>query len=169
MAGYRTLRLATILATLALGGLGATALADTPDHGWNAHRGETRARDRGQWRSDDGRRYGNRGNPSYGSYGYRYRSYGYGSYGPVYRYEPRGYDYGYRHYRRSDGHDDDAALTIAGGVIGGLIGNRAASPENRAAGTVFGAVIGGVIGHAIGQSNNDDRRRYDRYRYRYDD
>ncbi len=66
-----------------------------------------------------------------------YGSYGYGAYSRGYGYP--GYDrgYGYRSYRRDDGRDDDAALTIAGGVIGGLIGNHAASPENRAAGTVF--------------------------------
>jgi hypothetical protein len=135
---------------------------------WRAREYRRDARDHSYWRGYDYPRYG------YGNYGYG--NYGYGNYGYGY---PGGY-YGYpRRYRHDDGSGDDAALTIAGGVIGGLIGNNAASPENRAAGTVFGALIGGVLGHAIGQSNNDDHRHgwsrgygggdRDERRYRHDD
>ena len=192
MARTHTIRFASILAILALGTLGGTAFADPQDGGWRRERAERadrssphrrdmdarrddrwardrhEGRDRPRWRRDDSPRPGRYGDYRYSydyyPYDYRYRSYGDGY---------RGYDDGYRggyrtyghpRYRRDDGRGDDAALTIAGGVIGGLIGNHATSPENRAAGTVFGAVIGGVLGHAIGQSNNDDRRR----RYRRD-
>lgn len=181
MARPHAIRWTSILAALALGVLGSAAQADPQDGGWNrgredrsehrrdgnAGRNERDGRnghDRPRWRADDSPHYGYNGYPhGYGGYSrsYGYGSYGYGAYSRGYGYP--GYDrgYGYRSYRRDDGRDDDAALTIAGGVIGGLIGNHAASPENRAAGTVFGAVIGGVLGHAIGQSNNDDHRRRD--------
>ncbi|MCC7463012.1 MAG: glycine zipper 2TM domain-containing protein [Gammaproteobacteria bacterium] len=196
MARTHTTRFAFILAVLALGALGGTALADPQDGGWHreraersgqqrreadARRGEHWARnghderwqrdgrhgrDRSPWRQDDSHRYhtyDRAHGPTYAygdGRGYRSDRYGHRGYQDPYSY--RGYDYryddGYRRSRRDGNRNDDAALTIAGGVVGGLIGNHAASPENRAAGTVFGALIGGVLGHAIGQSNNDDPR-----------
>ncbi|MFO1402218.1 MAG: glycine zipper 2TM domain-containing protein [Steroidobacteraceae bacterium] len=152
---------------------------DRRDDRWSRHdRDDRDGHERRQWRSEDAPRYGY----GYGGYpyGYGYRNYGYRGYGRGNAYPGYGYrNYEYGRYRRDDGRDDDAALTIAGGVIGGLIGNHAASPENRAAGTVFGALVGGVLGHAIGQSNNDDHPRRgwrgerdgwgDARRYRHDD
>lgn len=178
MARTPAARIASILAVLALGAAGTTALAGPHDDGgsrWRAERSsraqherwdrDTRSvRDRRPWHDGYAPRYRREGYP----YGYRHdgRDYRYG-YGYRDGYAYRGGDYR-RHYRRDDGRDDDTALTIAGGVIGGLIGNHATSPENRAAGTVFGAVIGGVLGHAIGQSNNDDRSRRGWRDERYD-
>lgn len=52
----------------------------------------------------------------------------------------------------------DAALTAVGAVGGAIVGNRAASPENRTIATIVGAVIGGVIGNKIGDAIDDGDR-----------
>ena len=54
--------------------------------------------------------------------------------------------------------NSDAALAAVGAVGGALIGNRAASPENRAIATVAGAIIGGLIGNAVGDAIDDGDR-----------
>ncbi len=54
--------------------------------------------------------------------------------------------------------DTEEVLTVVGAVAGAVIGNRAASPDNRAIATLAGAIIGGVIGNRIGEAI-DDRDR----------
>lgn len=48
---------------------------------------------------------------------------------------------------------------VLGAVIGGFVGNQAASDQNRTAATLAGAAIGGLIGQSV---DRDDRGGYDR-------
>ncbi len=52
----------------------------------------------------------------------------------------------------------DAALTALGAAGGAIIGNRAASPENRTIATLAGAIVGGIIGNAVGDAIDDADR-----------
>jgi surface antigen len=52
----------------------------------------------------------------------------------------------------------DTILTVVGAAGGAIIGNRAASAENRTVATIVGAIAGGLIGNKIGESI-DDRDR----------
>jgi uncharacterized protein YcfJ len=51
--------------------------------------------------------------------------------------------------------NDTAGGTIAGAIIGGVIGNSVARRGDRGAATVVGAVAGGAIGNSIAQNNNN--------------
>jgi surface antigen len=54
-------------------------------------------------------------------------------------------------YGVASGHCDAGSVLAAVGAVGGaVVGNRAASPENRAVATLVGAVIGAVIGQQVG-------------------
>jgi len=57
-------------------------------------------------------------------------------------------DYGIRSGRCNT----DTVLAAIGAAGGAVIGNRAASPENRTVATLIGALVGGVIGNEIGES-----------------
>lgn len=45
----------------------------------------------------------------------------------------------------------DKVLAAVGAAVGGVIGNRTASEENRTIATIIGAVVGGLAGNAIGE------------------
>jgi uncharacterized protein YcfJ len=53
-------------------------------------------------------------------------------------------------------HHPSAVPTIAGAVIGGVVGNQIVHGDGRAFATVAGAAIGGVVGHQVAKHN--DRR-----------
>jgi surface antigen len=63
-------------------------------------------------------------------------------------------DYGVRSGRCNT----DTILAAVGAVAGGVIGNRASSPDNRTVATILGAIIGGVVGAKVGDAI-DDRDR----------
>jgi uncharacterized protein YcfJ len=67
-------------------------------------------------------------------------------------------------YRRSRSNGGSALPTIAGGVIGGVIGRQFGSGDGRDAMTVVGTLVGAAIGHSSAQRRFDDRR-YDDGRY----
>lgn len=43
--------------------------------------------------------------------------------------------------------------TVAGAVVGGILGSQVAGRGNRTEGTIVGAVVGGVAGNAIGRNS----------------
>ncbi len=63
-------------------------------------------------------------------------------------------DYGIREGRCNT----DTVLAAVGAVGGAVIGNRAASPENRTVATIVGALAGAIIGNEVGEAI-DDRDR----------
>jgi len=62
-------------------------------------------------------------------------------------------------------HDAGRTGTIAGGLIGALIGNQVAGHGNRTAGTVIGGAAGAVVGHQIGAHTVKCTRYPTGYRY----
>lgn len=48
--------------------------------------------------------------------------------------------------------------TVAGGALGGVLGNEIARRGDKVAGTIIGAAVGAVIGHEVGKGG--DSRRY---------
>lgn len=65
------------------------------------------------------------------------------------------------HYDRYD-RRGSATPTIAGAIIGGVVGNQFGSGSGRDAATVAGAVLGGSIGRDHSRGRYDDYDRYDR-------
>ena len=62
-------------------------------------------------------------------------------------------------------HDAGRTGTIAGGLIGALVGNQVAGHGSRTAGTLIGGAAGAVIGHQVG-AHTVNCTRYPRgYRY----
>lgn len=51
-------------------------------------------------------------------------------------------------------HPPPAVPTVAGAVIGGVVGNQVFRGDGRAFATVAGAVIGGVVGHEVAKNNH---------------
>jgi len=90
--------------------------------------------------------------------------------------------------RRVDGGNNNAAGTVIGAIVGGVLGNTVGKGDGRKAATVAGAVVGGAVGHGVAsqddgyytaperhcrtvQDNAEERRiiGYDvQYRYRGD-
>jgi len=70
----------------------------------------------------------------------------------------------YRESGRYDGYDrrGSATPTIAGAIIGGVVGNQFGSGRGRDAATVAGAVLGGSIGRDHSRDRYDGYDRYDR-------
>ncbi|MBZ6377527.1 hypothetical protein B5C34_04475 [Pacificimonas flava] len=64
----------------------------------------------------------------------------------------------YSSYERCRADNGVNTGTLAGGAIGGLLGNEIARRGDKVAGTIIGAAVGAVIGHEVGK--DDDRRRY---------
>jgi surface antigen len=66
------------------------------------------------------------------------------------------------HYDRGDyyyGHDcDTTGGTIAGAVVGGLVGNQFGHGDGRTAATFGGVILGGLAGNAIASDMNCDDR-----------
>ena len=56
-------------------------------------------------------------------------------------------------------HRPSAVPTVAGAVIGGVVGNQMVRGDGRAFATVAGAAIGGVVGYQVA-SHNDRRGAY---------
>lgn len=54
--------------------------------------------------------------------------------------------------------NNEGGSTIAGAVLGGIVGNQFGSGSGKAVATVAGAVVGGIVGNEIGRSL-DDRDR----------
>ena len=61
-----------------------------------------------------------------------------------------------KHVKR--GHRRDYAPTIAGAVLGGVVGNQLGHGRNRDALTVAGAVLGATVGHQYSGWGSDRRR-----------
>jgi surface antigen len=108
-------------------------------------------------------------NNSYGQPGYRDSPYRGGPsnndrwnrrYDRTYSYNDDGY---YQQCRNSS----DPAGVIAGGFIGGLLGNAAGSGRNRTGATIAGVIIGGAIGAALTSNLDCDDRSY-AYKSYYD-
>lgn len=62
---------------------------------------------------------------------------------------------------RSSGYErrgDAAGATLAGGIIGGVIGSRLGDDGGNPVATVAGAIIGGAIGHTLAQGGVRDAR-----------
>lgn len=90
--------------------------------------------------------------------------------------------------RPVDGGNNNAAGTVIGAIVGGVLGNTVGKGDGRKAATVAGAVVGGAVGHGVAtqddgyytaperhcrtvQDSAEDRRivGYDvQYRYRGD-
>ncbi len=90
--------------------------------------------------------------------------------------------------RHVDGGNNNAAGTVIGAIVGGVLGNTVGKGDGRKAATVAGAVVGGAVGHGVAsqddgyaavperrchmvQDNAEERRivGYDvQYRYRGD-
>jgi len=51
-------------------------------------------------------------------------------------------------------HRSSAVPTVAGAVIGGVVGNQVFRGDGRAFATVAGAAIGGVVGHEVAKNNH---------------
>jgi len=51
-------------------------------------------------------------------------------------------------------HHPTALPTVAGAVIGGVVGNQIVHGDGRVFATVAGAAIGGVVGHQVAKRNN---------------
>ena len=67
--------------------------------------------------------------------------------------------------RRSNRHDTSGG-TIAGGLLGGVIGRQFGGGKGRDAATVAGVLIGSAIGHDNEANKNRQRSRNDRYETR---
>jgi uncharacterized protein YcfJ len=57
--------------------------------------------------------------------------------------------------RRVDGGNNNAAGTVIGAIVGGVLGNTVGKGDGRKAATVAGAVVGGAVGHNV--ASQDDR------------
>lgn len=55
-------------------------------------------------------------------------------------------------------YDNDTGATLAGGIIGGVIGNRLGDDGGNPVATVAGAIIGGAIGHTLAQGADREAR-----------
>lgn len=73
------------------------------------------------------------------------------------------------HYDQHDQYDrrGSATPTIAGAIIGGVVGNQFGSGRGRDAATVAGAVLGGSIGRDQSRNRYDNYDRYDRQHTSY--
>jgi uncharacterized protein YcfJ len=56
--------------------------------------------------------------------------------------------------RRVDGGNNNAAGTVIGAIVGGVLGNTVGKGDGRKAATVAGAVVGGAVGHGV--ASRDD-------------
>ena len=56
--------------------------------------------------------------------------------------------------RRVDGGNNNAAGTVIGAIVGGVLGNTVGKGDGRKAATVAGAVVGGAVGHGV--ASKDD-------------
>ena len=54
-----------------------------------------------------------------------------------------------------DGGNNNAAGTVIGAIVGGVLGNTVGKGDGRKAATVAGAVVGGAVGHGV--ASQDDR------------
>jgi len=57
--------------------------------------------------------------------------------------------------RRVDSGNNNAAGTVIGAIVGGVLGNTVGKGDGRKAATVAGAVVGGAVGHGV--ASQDDR------------
>ena len=57
--------------------------------------------------------------------------------------------------RHVDGGGNNAAGTVIGAIVGGVLGNTVGKGDRRKAATVAGAVVGGAVGHNV--ASQDDR------------
>jgi uncharacterized protein YcfJ len=57
--------------------------------------------------------------------------------------------------RRVDSGGNNAAGTVLGAIVGGVLGNTVGKGDGRKAATVAGAVVGGAVGHGV--ARQDDR------------
>ena len=57
--------------------------------------------------------------------------------------------------RHVDGGNNNAAGTVIGAIVGGVLGNTVGKGDGRKAATVAGAVVGGAVGHNV--ASQDDR------------
>jgi uncharacterized protein YcfJ len=67
-------------------------------------------------------------------------------------------------YRRGRSNGSRALPTIAGGVIGGVIGRQFGSGDGRDAMTVVGTLVGAAIGHSSAQRRYEDGRYVETHR-----
>ena len=51
--------------------------------------------------------------------------------------------------RHVDGGNNNAAGTVIGAIVGGVLGNTVGKGDGRKAATVAGAVVGGAVGHGV--------------------
>lgn len=58
----------------------------------------------------------------------------------------------------SRGHGDAAVPTIAGAIVGGVVGNQIGKGSGNTAATVAGALLGGAVGNQIGHQREDSYR-----------
>jgi surface antigen len=79
----------------------------------------------------------------------------------------RTYTYNDDVYYRECRNAPDPAGIIAGGLIGGLLGNAAAGRDARPAATIAGVIIGGAVGAALTSNLDCDDRSY-AYKSYYD-
>jgi uncharacterized protein YcfJ len=56
--------------------------------------------------------------------------------------------------RRVDSGNNNAAGTVIGAIVGGVLGNTVGKGDGRKAATVAGAVVGGAVGHGV--ASQDD-------------
>ena len=56
---------------------------------------------------------------------------------------------------RVDSGNNNAAGTVIGAIVGGVLGNTVGKGDGRKAATVAGAVVGGAVGHGV--ATQDDR------------
>ena len=56
--------------------------------------------------------------------------------------------------RHVDGGNNNAAGTVIGAIVGGVLGNTVGKGDGRKAATVAGAVVGGAVGHGV--ASQDD-------------
>lgn len=92
----------------------------------------------------------------YGGYGGNgYGGYGNGGYGSSYpRYDGYGRDDGYRPYGDNAGR---SMATIAGGVIGAVLGSHVGGGSGRFAATAVGSMVGGIAGRQIYDQSQQNR------------
>ena len=60
-------------------------------------------------------------------------------------------DYGSGDVCKAEKKSSTTKGTIAGGVIGALVGNAIAGKGNKTEGTIIGGVVGGAVGHQVGK------------------